>query len=147
MNSDSGHPCWLRLQGQINTAILNRLSPAALAYIGDAVYELHIRCYFLLPAKRMADYHRCVVDQVRAEQQAQILNLWWPQLSPEEQDWVRRGRNAANIQSRRANAATYQAASALETLIGYLFLYNPPRLEMLLGSLEARLSPDSPEVT
>ena len=74
----------MQFQGDLTAQVLNRLSPAALAYTGDAVYELYFRCYFLLPAKRMADYHHQVVGQVRAEQQAKILDYWNPHLSSGE---------------------------------------------------------------
>ena len=42
---------------------IERLSPIALAYIGDAVFELYVRHKFLMPPKRMANYHRQVVTQ------------------------------------------------------------------------------------
>ena len=130
------HPAWVQFQGDLTAQVLNRLSPAALAYIGDAVYELYVRCYFLLPAKRMADYHHRVVGQVRAEQQAKILDYWNAHLSSGEQAWVKKGRNGANSQSRRADPALYQAASGFETLVGYLFLQDPQRLASLLNKLD-----------
>ena len=46
---------------------LQQISPTALAYLGDAVYELYVRSHYLLPPKRSQAYHRLVVAQVRAE--------------------------------------------------------------------------------
>ena len=40
---------------------LQQLSPAALAYLGDAVYEFHIRRCYLIPPKRLQAYHHQVV--------------------------------------------------------------------------------------
>ena len=53
---------------------IDRLSPAFLAYIGDAVYELYVRTAYLLPPRKLADYHNQVVAQVRAETQAAALH-------------------------------------------------------------------------
>ncbi|MEM8637870.1 MAG: ribonuclease III domain-containing protein [Cyanobacteria bacterium P01_G01_bin.54] len=112
-----------------------RLTPNALAYIGDSVYELYMRLAYLLPPRRIADYHQQVVNQVRAEQQARYLALWQPHLTPQEQDWVRRGRNATTRRPPRLAAQVYQQASGFETLIGYLYLSDRARLQELFGYL------------
>jgi 23S rRNA maturation mini-RNase III len=53
---------------------LRSLSPLALAYVGDAVFELFVRSRFALaPHSRCARFHRQVVSHVRAEQQAHYL--------------------------------------------------------------------------
>jgi len=114
---------------------LQRLSPAALAYVGDAVYELYMRTYYLMPPKKSPLYHQAVVQQVRAEQQAQYLQTLIPYLSPEELDMVRRGRNSVHRSPRRLDPQIYQQATSLETLIGYLYLSDPSRLHQLLGML------------
>ncbi|MFW6358001.1 MAG: Mini-ribonuclease 3 [Chroococcales cyanobacterium] len=110
---------------------LNQLSPASLAYIGDAVYELYVRTYFLLPPRRISAYHHQVVEQVRAETQAEQLRSLMPHLSEAEQDILRRGRNAAKGCPRRLSPEIYRQATSLETLIGYLYLKNPQRLAQL----------------
>ena len=115
--------------------LLKQLSPVALAYIGDAVYELYIRSLFLLPPKRIVDYHNSVVTQVKAETQAVHLQHLEPYLTSEEKEIVRRGRNAATSKPRRLSASIYQRASSLETLIGYLYLSDRDRLEYLLTKL------------
>lgn len=117
------------------TAALTQLSPAALAYLGDAVYELYVRSRYLLPPQRLAAYHACVVAQVRAEQQAAQLRSLEPHLTEVEQQWVRRGRNAAGRPPTRLPPAVYKQASGLETLIGYLYLTAPQRLHELLARL------------
>ena len=58
-----------------------QLSPLALAYIGDAVYELRVRSAFLLPPSRLQTYHRQVVAQVCALGQTQQLQRLLPHLS------------------------------------------------------------------
>lgn len=114
---------------------VNQLSPSALAYLGDAVYELYIRGLYLLPPQRQHDYHQKVVTQVRAETQAQHLRSLQPYLTPVEQETIRRGRNAASGRPKRVSAAIYQQATSLETLIGYLYLTDRDRLIYLLDKL------------
>ncbi len=114
---------------------LQRLSPVALAYIGDAVYELFVRTQLLLPPKRIADYHSQVVAQVRAEAQAAHLQNLEPYLTLAEKDILRRGRNAVTNKPRRLSMKIYQQASSFETLIGYLYLEDPQRLQDLLTKL------------
>ncbi len=114
---------------------LRSLSPLALAYIGDAVYELFIRGRYLLPPKRLQTYHHQVVEQVRAEQQARYLDVLLPHLTHEELDVVRRGRNATGNRKQRANLRDYQRSTALEALVGYLYLTNSDRLTEVLGYL------------
>jgi len=46
-----------------------------------------------------------------------------------EQDWLRRGRNASGRGPRRLDPKIYRAATAFETLVGYLHLCDQPRLE------------------
>lgn len=115
---------------------IQRLSPTAFAYLGDAVYELYIRRRCLLPPKRSEDYHRQVVSHVRAESQATHLRSLMPHLSEAEHEFLKRGRNAALNRPKRLDPEIYQQATSLEVLIGYLYLTNPTRLLELLGLLD-----------
>ncbi|MFQ4140256.1 Mini-ribonuclease 3 [Nodosilinea sp. PGN35] len=115
---------------------VNALSPVALAYIGDAVYELFVRRSLLLPPKRIQAFHQQVVNQVRAEQQAHQVEQLLPLLTPAEQDLLRRGRNASSRGPRRVNSQVYQQSTAFEALIGYLYLTDPSRLATLLSTLD-----------
>ncbi|WP_232826216.1 Mini-ribonuclease 3 [Cyanothece sp. BG0011] len=114
---------------------ISQLSPAFLAYIGDAVYELYVRTRYLFPPRKVRDYHNQVVAQVRAETQAKALQRLTPYLTTVEQDIVRRGRNAASGCPRRLQPEIYQQATSLETLIGYLYLQDTHRLHELLETL------------
>jgi ribonuclease III family protein len=120
----------------INPNQVPQLSPAALAYLGDAVYELHVRSKFLFPPKRSHVYHQQVVAQVRAEAQSSHLQQLLPHLTSAELDTSRRGRNAANGRPRRLDPEVYQQATSFETLIGYLYITNPQRLAELLALLQ-----------
>jgi ribonuclease-3 family protein len=115
---------------------IQQLPPAALAYLGDAVYELYVRRFYLLPPKRLQSYHGQVVAQVRAERQADHLRSLTPSLTEAELSLLKRGRNAATGHPKRVDPSIYQQATSLETLIGYLYLTNPQRLAQLLAQLE-----------
>jgi len=124
-----------RLPTVFSPVQIRQLSPAALAYVGDAVYELYVRTYHLLPPKRIQLFHQQVVAQVRAETQAQYLRSLQPHLTPAEIEVTRQGRNATSSRPKRIDPVTYQQATSFEALVGYLYLTNPQRLDQLLQSL------------
>ena len=124
-----------QLPQQISPAQIKQISPSALAYLGDAIYELYVRMFYLWPQQRLDDYHRSVVDQVRAETQALHLRMLTPYLRSNELEIVRRGRNSAKSRHKRLNPEIYQQATSLETLVGYLYLTDYPRLTELLQKL------------
>ncbi len=128
-------PLQIMPQITLSSSSVKEISPIALAYIGDAIYELFIRCYYLMPPKKIADYHNQVVKQVRAETQAQHLQILQPELTDVELNWVRRGRNSVKKSPRRLPLQTYKQATGLETLLGYLYITDPSRLQLLLNKL------------
>jgi ribonuclease-3 family protein len=124
-----------QLPQPISQAQVQQISPSALAYLGDAIYELYVRIFFLLPQQRPESYHRLVVAQVRAETQALHLRSLTPHLRSNELEIVRRGRNAATGRPKRLNPEIYQQATSLETLVGYLYITDYPRLMELLQKI------------
>ncbi len=94
---------------------------------------MQIRLHYLLPPRTAKQYHQLVVSQVRAEQQANLLEKL--ELTDFECDLVRRGRNAAGTTPRKVNPHIYQNATGLETLIGYLYLTNHDRLDEIFTQL------------
>lgn len=129
-------PFLLPQLAQPTASDVQRLAPAALAYLGDAVYELFVRRCLLMPPKRSQVYHQQVVAQVRAEMQAQHLRSLLPYLTDTEHDILKRGRNAATNRPKRLDPEIYQQATSLEALMGYLYLTNASRLLELLSYLE-----------
>ncbi len=112
------------------------LGPLQLAWLGDAVWEMHQRLRYCSKPARSKDLHIAVVAEVKAEAQAKSLLLLQPYLSLQEQDLIRRGRNKAGRGPRKGNASTYAKATGFETMVGWLFLKNPSRLAQLLDRLE-----------
>ena len=112
-----------------------------LAWLGDAVWELHQRLRHCRQPGRSDDLHRAVVAEVRADAQAIALQRLEPWLEEEEKALVRRGRNRAGRGPRSADAATYGQATGFETMVGWLFLHNPDRLAQLLDQLGSTEQP------
>jgi len=99
------------------------MNPLALAYIGDAVYEVYIRQYVLsLPNHRPHALHKRSSSYVSAKAQAKVLHAWMPLLTEEESNIVMRGRNAkSGTAPKNADMIEYRYSTALECLIGYLY--------------------------
>jgi ribonuclease-3 family protein len=107
-----------------------------LAWLGDAVWELHQRLQKCHSPGRPGDLHNQVVAKVRAEAQATALERLKPHLRAGEQSLVRRGRNRAGRGSRQQDGSLQGQATGFETMVGWLFLKDPRRLAELLDHLE-----------
>ncbi len=101
---------------------LNTYSPLVLAYVGDAVFELYVRT--LLVSKGNAPVHklhRQSITFVKAKSQSDTIHKLLESLTQEEQDVVRRGRNAkSGTIPKNADVTEYRYATGFETLLGYL---------------------------
>lgn len=126
---------------------LNLLSPRHLAYLGDAVYELHVRKRLLTEAFPVEQLHRAKVSRVKASAQASALRALLPRLSAPEADVVRRARNLKTAVPRNASVADYRYSTAFEALIGHLYLHEAhDRLSEILAAVDAFLDrPEAPE--
>lgn len=100
------------------------LSPLVWAYIGDGVYELFVRTYLINNSNsKPHKLHIESIKFVKAEAQAKILEKMMPELSEDELDIVRRGRNTENHHlPKNANIADYSYSTGFEALIGFLYL-------------------------
>ncbi len=103
---------------------INAMSVLALAHMGDAVYELLVRRELCRRGKLTAtSLHRETVGFVSAHAQARAAERLLPHLAAQEQEVYRRGRNAhSHAAPRGATEGEYHAATALETLFGWLYL-------------------------
>lgn len=115
------------------TTDIKRLSAPALAYLGDAIYELHVRRLLLEPPRRTQDYHRAVVNRVRATAQSDVLQALHEHLSPDELAVVQRGKNQCGRIPKNVDPQTYRQASGFEALLGFLYLSHPQRLSEILA--------------
>lgn len=100
------------------------LPPLTLAYVGDSVYELFVRSRLLERGQvKVKDLHKGTIGYVRAGAQARTLAEIYTTLTPQEQDVVRRGRNAkGHAAPKGSDPAEYAASTAFEALLGFLYL-------------------------
>lgn len=101
-------------------------SPLALAYIGDAVYELIIRTVVVERANRSTnELHKRTTKIVNAKTQAELIEALQEYLTEEERAVYKRGRNAKSYtMAKNATMADYRKATGMEALVGYLYLQN-----------------------
>lgn len=104
-----------------------QLNGAALAFYGDAVYEMAIRGHLIEEGQTNPQrLHQLAVPFVEAKGQAKIMKYWLAQddfLDETEIAVYKRGRNyKANTKAKNASIQDYRQATGFEALIGWLAL-------------------------
>lgn len=99
-------------------------SPLALAYMGDAVYEVLIRTRVINRGSMQVNkMHKKSASLVKAEAQARMIQALQEELTEEETAVYKRGRNAHSASSaKNASIRDYRMATGFEALVGYLYL-------------------------
>ncbi len=119
------------------------INVVALAYLGDAIYEVYIReRLILMGISHALELQKRAVLYVSAKGQASILNclLEEGKLTEEEIQVVKRGRNyKRSTHPKHTDILTYKLSTGFEALIGYLYLSkNHDRLAEILGYIEVK---------
>jgi len=101
-----------------------QMSAQALAYVGDAVYELFIRGLLVSKGVRSSrKLHSAKVKYAKASGQKAALDRIMEMLDENELKVVSRGRNnKSGSVPKNANPSDYAYATAFEALLGYLYL-------------------------
>ncbi len=115
---------------------IRSFSPLTLAYIGDCVYELIVRTVVVERGNRQPQkLQKESAGFSRAGTQCRIYEALLSEMTEEEADILRRGKNAHfHTKARNATPGEYRKATALEALIGYLYLTG--RMERALELLK-----------
>jgi ribonuclease-3 family protein len=101
----------------------NSYNSLALAYMGDAVFELLVRRRMMAQGNlHVAKLHQQTVSYVCAHAQSEYMKLLTPLLTEEETDVFKRGRNAAGRVPKNADLQEYRRATGFEALFGWLYL-------------------------
>lgn len=113
------------------------LNGLALAYVGDAIYEVYIRDFLVESGQtRPNQLHRMATHYVSAKAQASLINEMEAAglLTEEELLIYKRGRNAkSHTTAKNADVMTYRMSTGFEALMGYLHLTKQtPRMEELI---------------
>ncbi|GAF66182.1 hypothetical protein BTS2_3082 [Bacillus sp. TS-2] len=110
------------------TIDLKQLNALALAYMGDAVLDMYIRYHLLAQGKvRPNRLHQEATKFVSAKAQAAVVHRLIEAhfFTEAELAIIKRGRNAkSGTIPKNTDANTYRYATALEALLGYLYLQN-----------------------
>ncbi len=119
-----GIDSYIKEQFAIPEVDIRTYSPLALAYIGDGVYDLVIRSIVVARGNtRAGELHRRTSRIVRAQAQAQMIDVLLPRLTEEEREVYRRGRNAKSpTMAKNATMLDYRKATGFEALMGWLYL-------------------------
>ncbi len=98
----------------------------ALAYLGDAVYEVFIRQHLLSRGlTKPTKLQRLATHYVSAKAQAALIDLMKQDelLTDEEWQYFKRGRNAnSHTHAKHTSVLTYRISTGFEAMMGYLQL-------------------------
>lgn len=102
---------------------VNEFSPAALAYLGDAVIELMVRKHLVLSgisdAGKLNERSRSYVCAIA---QSEAMEKIMPLLTEEELTFFKWGRNLHTAVPKSASVGQYRRATGMETLFACLYL-------------------------
>lgn len=103
---------------------VDEYSPALLAYMGDAVFELYVRTTLIKGGNQPVNkLNRAATAYVKAEAQSAFYERIKDSLSEEETRIFKRGRNSKPATTaKNANIRDYLNATGVECLVGYLYL-------------------------
>ncbi len=97
-----------------------------LAYMGDTIYEDYIRKHLILKGiSHVGELQKESIRYVSAKSQAKFLTMLLENaiFLEDEVDVLRRARNyKSNSHPKNCDIVTYKHATALEAVIGYLYL-------------------------
>jgi len=125
------------------TEVSSRYSPLALAYIGDSVYDLLVKRYFVMKSNMQTEkYHKKVSSIVSANSQAEFIEGYMDSLTEDEQAVFKRARNSSpHTKAKNASLQNYLKATGFEAILGYLYLsgQNERLYEIVDKSVEGKL--------
>ncbi|MDR1567678.1 MAG: Mini-ribonuclease 3 [Streptococcaceae bacterium] len=115
----------------------NLINGIALAYLGDAIYEFHIREHLILKGLTKPNLlHKTATHFVSAKAQAYLFEQMSKEniLTDVELATFKRGRNAkSHTTAKNTDPAIYKVSTGFEAVIGYLHLSGQKeRIEALI---------------
>lgn len=161
-----------QLLSPVSSCDVTQMGPTTWAYVGDVVFELFVRSQMVWPTRRTSELQEKVVSLVRgellfafepageaetinsrscrflgkiiAEHQAKLLALLTENfaLTAKELQIVVRGRNSGSVKGNRRKTPAYNDATALEALLGYVYMTDKDRCSEILNYLLVNLQVD-----
>lgn len=117
-----------------------QFNPLVLAFLGDAIYEVFARMY-VTGKNRERSVHKLHIDAigfVKAHEQSNIIMKIKDNLTSQEYEMFKRGRNAkSGTVPKNADVRDYRNATGFETLVGFLYITEQKdRLDDILKMVE-----------
>lgn len=116
---------------------LIEVNPLVLAYMGDTIFETYIREQNINKGIcKIKDLAKETLKYVNARSQSSFIKIIIDNniLKEDELDIVKRARNTkSNHKPKSCDVLTYKYATALESLLGYLYYKDKNRLEFILN--------------
>lgn len=113
---------------------IKEVSSNSLSFIGDAYYTLRVREYFVTnkyqsskDLQKKCNALNCAKGQMRAFEYLNGINFF----NEKELDAYKRGRNHITHIPKNGDLKSYQCASGIEAIVGYLYLTDKERLELM----------------
>ena len=117
---------------------IKELSGNSLSYIGDAIYTLKVREYFLnlhyqgpKTLQKLTNKYNSAKGQTNVFNRLNEINFF----TKEELEIFKRGRNDIHHIPKNGDLYTYETASGLEAICGYLYITDKDRLEELFKKI------------
>ena len=111
----------------MNSEYVININSLALAYLGDSIYEVYIRKYLVDKGiAKVKDLQSESIKYVSASSQAKFFKQLVDNniLTNDEMSVALRARNHSSHRSKSTDILSYKHSTALEAVIGYLYLSN-----------------------
>lgn len=117
---------------------IKEVSSNSLSFIGDAVFTLKVREFFIKNKyqsskllQKLCNGYNCAKGQTKVFNRLKDNNFF----NEEELEIYKRGRNHISHIPKNGDRLTYECASGLEAIVGYLYLTNQKRLEIFFDEV------------
>lgn len=102
---------------------LKETSGVVLAYLGDSVWEMYVREFFILKGYNIRNLNRYVVQSVNAKTQSRILREIMDEVDEKYKPLINRSKNG-NIKTfpRSCSVTEYREATGFEAYIAALYI-------------------------
>ena len=114
------------------------ISSNSLSFIGDAVFTLRVREYFVFKGYQSSRSLQQLCNGYNsAKGQTRIFHRLFEEgfFTDQEMEAYRRGRNHITHIPKNGDLKTYECASGLEAICGYLYLFDKQRLEVFFDKV------------
>ena len=117
---------------------IKQISSNSLSFIGDAIYTLHVREHFLnkkiqkpKDLQKICNSFNSAAGHTKAFNYLNGISFF----TEEDLEIFKRGRNAIRHIPKNGNRITYEIASGLEAITGYMYLTKDQRLETMFKKI------------